>query len=201
MYTNLYTAISSDRLENIVKYVKQTNGLEGDVAEFGVFEGGSLDVIAKNVIPSKNIYGIDSFEGLPEPHKTHDLLTWNICKGGMKADFETTKLALAKYTNLKLIKGFFHEAIKELPKNIKFSFVHIDVDLYQSVKDACEYFYPKLVKNGIIISDDYEYEDTPGAKIALHEYFGNLSYEKMPSARIHLCMPDGTKQCQYLIIK
>jgi O-methyltransferase len=197
----LYTALSTDRLENLVKYVKQTNLLNGAVAEFGVFEGGSLDIIAQNVISSKIIYGLDSFEGLPEPHKEYDLLTWNICKGGMKADYETAKLALAKYPNLKLFKGFFPEITKELPNDIQFSFVHIDVDLYQSVKDACEYFYPRLVKGGIMISDDYEYTDTPGAKIALHEYFGKLTYENIPSTRIHLCMLDGTKQCQYLIIK
>jgi len=199
--TKPYTALSADRIVNLIKYVSEASVLPGLMAEFGVFEGGSLNVIMQHTPSSKTIYGIDSFEGLPELNKEHDLSTWNICKGGMVADYETVKAHFAKFSNVVLLKGWFPEVMNQLPTDLEFCFVHIDVDLYQSVKDACEYFYPRLVQGGIMLFDDYDWIDTPGAKVAIHEFFGGLNYNDIPSVRKEICREDGSLQFQYLIIK
>ena len=66
--------------------------------------------------------------------------------------------------------------------NLKFSFVHIDVDLYQPTLDCLEFFFPKLVSGGIIVCDDYNSSQFPGAKNAWDYYFKdkkiNLFYEQ-----------------------
>ena len=197
----IYTALSADRVENLKKYLNQVRTFDGDIAEFGVFKGGSLQIIAEETRLDTQIYGLDSFEGLPVPDKNYDLTTWNICEGGMKADFDTVEYALSGYHNVKLFKGWFPEVTKNLPNNVKFKFVHIDVDLYQSVFAACVYFYPRVVKNGVMIFDDYGWGDTPGAKKAIHKYFGELNFEHLPQKRIELCWANGSTQFQYLVVK
>ncbi len=37
----------------------------------------------------------------------------------------------------------------------RFSFVHLDVDLYESTLAGLEYFYPRLIPGGVILSHDY----------------------------------------------
>lgn len=197
----IYSAVSKDRMENLIRHLKQVADKPGYIAEFGVLMGGSLHAIASNVPSDKTIFGLDSFEGLPEPHKTHDLSTWNICKGGMAADYNAACYNLRGFPNVKLVKGFFPASTVELPADASFCFVHIDADLYQSVKDACSYFYPRMVEGGVMIFDDYEWIDTPGAKTAIHEYFGGLSLRNAPAHRGPICREDGSSHFQYLVVK
>jgi O-methyltransferase len=199
--TKIYTSLSEDRIANLIKYVIMASKYEGLIAEFGVFEGGSLDAIVRNAPAFKAIYGLDSFEGLPEPDERYDLKTWNICKGGMAADYDIVKKYFDEFPNVLLLKGFFPEVTQRLHRGARFCFVHVDVDLYQSVKDACEYFYPRMCKKGVIIFDDYCWGDTPGAKIAIHEYFQGLNLRDAPFLRKSICREDGTMQFQYLVIR
>jgi O-methyltransferase len=37
----------------------------------------------------------------------------------------------------------------------QFCFVHLDVDLYESTKQCLEYFWPRLIPGGVVISHDY----------------------------------------------
>ena len=48
----------------------------------------------------------------------------------------------------------------------KFSFVYLDVDLYQSTKDSLEFFYPRMNTGGVILSHDYQY---PGVRQAFDD--------------------------------
>lgn len=56
----------------------------------------------------------------------------------------------------------------------KFSFVHIDVDLYRTTLDCLEFFYPRLVSGGVMLFDDYGiriYEQAE--KKAVDEFFSS----------------------------
>jgi len=63
-----------------------------------------------------------------------------------------------KFTNFKLIKG---NVLKTIPiflkKNnkLKFSFINLDLDLYEPSLLVLENFYPKLSKNGILMLDNF----------------------------------------------
>lgn len=145
--------------------------LPGAGAEIGVYQGGSLIRAAKSFKRSV-FYGIDTFEGMPEPsdkdlHRKGDFSDCNF--DFMVAFFKNT------IPNVNLIKGFFPDpsVLKQITDD-KFSYVHVDVDLYRSTKDCLEYFVPKLVINGILIVDDYGFPTTPGAKEAVDEYVVTL---------------------------
>jgi O-methyltransferase len=51
--------------------------------------------------------------------------------------------------------------------------VHIDADIYQSVKDSCTFFYPRLESGGIMVFDDYGFPSCPGARKAVDEFFSD----------------------------
>jgi predicted O-methyltransferase YrrM len=65
-----------------------------------------------------------------------------------------------------------------------FSLVHIDVDLYQTAKVCCEFFYPRVCEGGIIVFDDYGFPACRGEREAADEYF-STKVEKP------ICLPTG----------
>jgi len=162
--------IDGVRLKHIRKCCNETRCLEGGVAEVGVYYGGSLLVIA-NVFKDRQVYGIDTFAGHPDKCLEID----NHHKFGLYSDvmpYEELKEKFAQQApNVVLLKGIFPEEIKLPDQN--YVFVHVDCDIYNSVKDCCEYFYPRLVPSGIIVFDDYGHAGCDGAKLACDEYFSN----------------------------
>jgi hypothetical protein len=54
-----------------------------------------------------------------------------------------------------------------------FSFVHLDVDLYQPTLDSLLFFYDRLQPGGILLCDDYGFANCPGARRALDEFFAD----------------------------
>ncbi len=163
----LPTLISTDRLCNLIRYSEMVKDIEGDVCEFGVFQGGSLEILAK-FNPHKNVIGIDSFAGLPVPCEKD-----NYHKQG---DFSETSYEDLKgyfsiqHRNVTLLKGFSPDVFNSIHPHKKYCYVHVDVDLYQSVKDAIDYFWPRMVDDGVIIFDDYGWDTTEGAKMAIDEF-------------------------------
>jgi hypothetical protein len=53
----------------------------------------------------------------------------------------------------------------------RFSFAHFDVDLYEGTKACLNYFYPRMIPGGIIISHDYSL--LAGVEQAFNEYFAD----------------------------
>jgi hypothetical protein len=62
----------------------------------------------------------------------------------------------------------------------QFSFVNLDVDLYESTLASLEFFYPRLAKGAILISHDYS--TCEGVKRAFDEFFNSR-----PEPVIALC--------------
>lgn len=192
---NLDTLISNDRLANIIKYADLARPLEGNYAEVGVFRGGSLELISK-LNPDKEVYAFDSFTGLPRP-TDHD----NYHQEG---DFKDTNFEFLEgyferfHHNVTFFKGFVPHTFSMVDPFKMYSFVHIDVDLYQSVKDSLDYFFPRMVMGGIIILDDYGFESTKGAVVAVDEFVSSIT----PAFKGELFYyPGGPSHKQYLIVK
>jgi len=53
----------------------------------------------------------------------------------------------------------------------RIAFAHVDVDIYRSVLDCCEFIYPRLVQGGFMLFDDYGFASCPGARRAVDEFF------------------------------
>jgi len=193
-FTKLPTLLSSDRLANLIRYSNLVYGLEGDIAEFGIFQGGSLELLAQHNA-HKTVWGIDSFQGLP-PASDKD----NFHKEGDFKDVDSRAIYgyfKVCYPNVELLKGFSPKVFESINPYKKFALVHIDVDLYQSVKDGLDYFYPRMVDGGVILLDDYGWQSTEGAKIAIDEFAATIS----PQFKGELFYYNDISHKQFLIVK
>lgn len=163
---------SQDRKWNLREYAKLTNVLEGDLAECGCYVGTSAYFIAQASTHGK-LYLFDSFQGLSSPdvmdrdvEKT--VIPWSEGGGDMSASEATLRHNLSRYESVVAFPGWIPERFKEVADK-QFRLVHIDVDLYQPTRDSLEFFYPRLVRNGVIVMDDYGFKTCPGATQAAKE--------------------------------
>jgi len=120
--------------------------INGLIMEFGVYQGESINFIA-DLLPNRQIYGFDSFEGLPE--------TWryNFYRGTFKLD------NLPKVRkNVVLVEGLFEDTLPKFIENYRdtpVSFLHIDCDLYSSTKTVFNYLKNNIVAGTIIVFDEF----------------------------------------------
>ena len=182
---NLY---SMERKWTVREFVRWTRDLEGDIAECGSYVGVTAWYIASEAPSSVDIFLFDSFEGLSEPAKndkvsSSDIRTWK--KGDMAATEDELRSNLSSFSNIHIMKGWIPERFPEVESH-RFRFVHIDVDLYEPTLQSLEFFYPRLVSNGVIVMDDYGYYTCPGAYRAANEYAASVG-EKI----IHLTTGQG----------
>jgi hypothetical protein len=127
--------------------------IAGDILEFGVYQGGTINFIAER-FPHKKIYGFDSFEGLPEDWKISFNEKFNKHKKGY---FAVDNLPVVK-NNVSLVKGFFDTSLpKWLEENklTQISLLHVDSDLYSSAKIIFDNLNEYIVQGTIIVFDEF----------------------------------------------
>ena len=167
---NFYQLAPFSRFEKFITQLelfKKSIEVKGDIIEFGVYKGNSLiRLISFNKIfnkRKKKIYGFDVFNKFPfGSNKKDEKHRINFVKDAGENSINKNKLIKIlkkkKFTNFKLIKG---NVLKTIPiflkKNnkLKFSFINLDLDLYEPSLLVLENFYPKLSKNGILMLDNF----------------------------------------------
>jgi len=149
----------------LYKIVGAAEKVKGEIAEVGVYMGGSAKIICE-AKGRKPLYLFDTFEGLPEVGKKDS--SGQFYKSKFTTPFSEVKKYLSNYPNVYFYKGFFPETADAI-KDKKFSLIHLDVDLYGSTLTSLQFFYPRMSKGGVIVSHDYSY--VPGVKQAFDEFF------------------------------
>jgi len=148
----------------LVGHLIDTEELPGDIAEFGVWLGGSAIHLAE-ASPTKTLHLFDTFDtGTP----WDDEAGGAIQKGAFAIPLEVVKQNLAAQKNVIFHPGIFPETTLGLG-SLLFSFVHVDVDIYQSAAAAIDYFWPRMVHGGVLVFDDFNWKDAPGIRPAVYE--------------------------------
>lgn len=137
------------------------NQMPGDFAEVGCFQGGSAAMICKGKA-DKVMHLFDTFEGIPKGREDYGE---HFKENLYSCSLENVKANLVDYSNLKFHKGIFPASIEgnEQIANTSFSFVNIDVDLYEGTLECLKFFYPRMTPGGILISHDYMLEGVRAA--------------------------------------
>jgi len=149
---------------NIYYYVSRAREMEGDMAEVGVYQGKGAKLISI-FKGNARLHLFDTFEGMPRIDETQDT-------SHQAGDFDTTSLEkvesyLKNFPNITYYKGFFPESVfKGDASSRKYSFVHLDGDIFQTTLDGLRFFYPRMIDGGVIISHDYASQTCPGVKAA-----------------------------------
>ena len=132
----------------IQRLVELTKPLGGVMAEVGVCEGGSAWVIRDADTTNRPFYLFDTFEGLPGLNK------FSFADALMKP-IDIVKNDFKSKTNMFFHKGLFPMDTGRYVEHLRFSFVHLDVDIYRSMKDCLGFFYNRMLPGGVLLCHDY----------------------------------------------
>ncbi|HJU56714.1 MAG TPA: TylF/MycF/NovP-related O-methyltransferase [Pyrinomonadaceae bacterium] len=174
-------------LINAVSYVVKEQ-IPGEIVECGVWRGGSMAAAAMTLTrldsQDRHLYLFDTFEGMPQPgardinwegEKALDIYRRRNGRGGgsdwcYAAEEEVARVMSAcgyDQSKIHLVKGRVEETVPAAaPERI--SILRLDTDLYESTRHELEHLFPRLVRGGVLIIDDYGH--WRGAREATDEY-------------------------------
>lgn len=175
--------------------IRQVEG-NGLWLEFGVYKGNDLKQIARYF--KGEVYGFDSFEGLPEDWTHFQRKGRFSLEGGLPSHLPP---------NAKLIQGWFDQTLPGFLEEHReqIAFLHIDSDLYSSAKTVLELVHGRLRPGTIIQFDDFV--NYPGWQDGEHkafqefaelcsleyDYIGFASSDQAVALRVRgLRLPDGS---------
>ena len=143
---------------------------EGAFAEVGVFKGASARLICE-AKGDKPLHLFDTFEGLPESSQNDR----NVHRVGQYAcSLENVQDYLRGHDNVHYHRGIFPDSAVGVEVR-QYAFVHFDVDLYEGTLACLEYFYPRMIPSGIMLSHDYGI--LAGVEKAFQEFFADKPEE------------------------
>lgn len=169
------------RMIHLYNLLKRISEIPGNIVECGVGWGRSLYALCllEQANPKgRSVYGFDSFEGFPEPSEEDEYWKYGIKKGRYKTNPASVIRHLLKSgisqefirEKVNIVKGYFCDSLHKYGK-APIALLHLDVDLYLSYKECLEYFYPLVVRGGIIAFDEYQSIGMySGCKKAVDEY-------------------------------
>jgi len=153
---------------------------KGEVVECGVYKGVTAYQIQK--ITGKTVHLFDSFEGISPRTEADAQYPEQIGTGAGSLVFPLGKVQENLGTKFfKYYPGWIPQARQfEKVKDLKFSFVHIDLDVEEPTRASFDFFYPRMVTGGIMICDDYGFIQWPGAKKAVDAMAEKYGFRVIP---------------------
>jgi O-methyltransferase len=179
------TMVPTARLMNAydcMRFVEQS-GIEGDVAECGVWEGGCIGLMAyasDRLGGRRRFHLFDSFKGLPAPSpKDVDVAGAKTAElspiGAAVATRETAEnlfydVLHVDRERVEIHEGWFQDTIPEAARSIdSLAILRVDGDWYESTNVCLEGLYDLVVDDGFVIIDDYGW--FVGCRQAVDEFF------------------------------
>jgi hypothetical protein len=173
--------------------------------ECGVAAGAQIIAMAAGA-PDKVIYAFDSFEGIPLPSNRDNQMPG--IKMLSKQEQESlpepgaqilessgaTSVPLEHFQdhlknsginiyNIIPVPGWFENTVQTwaaIMKDVRIAILRLDGDLYNSTYVCLKYLYPKVIKEGLVIIDDW---DLPGCQRAVFDYFAEIDELYFPYDR------------------
>jgi O-methyltransferase len=165
------TLVDKYRCFELWELAAQAKHLTGSLLDVGTWRGGSGCLIAARA-PAKKVYLCDTFSGVV---KASDKDT--TYRGGEYADTsEATVQALVETMGLQNVgvrRGIFPDDFYREMEAERFCFVHIDVDVYLSAKDAMSFVWPRMPVGGIVVFDNFGFDSCDGIAKLIDIYRGD----------------------------
>lgn len=165
-------------LEHFAIFCEQ-NAIGGSLAELGVYQGDSAKRL-NAYFPHKKLYLFDTFEG----YATQDIQANDkeaLGFGAGHLDNTSVSLVMDKMPyphNVVIKKGWFPRTTQGLEQE-RFCLVNLDPDLYEPLKAGLEFFYPRLLRGGIILVSGY-FSPHTGPKKACDEFCKQHNLSPIP---------------------
>ena len=196
---NFYLSSDVSRMSKILAHYelyKMVLDLPGAIVECGVFKGISLIRFATfrqllSTSFSRSIIGFDTFGQFPktefEPDKK--MRQYHLDTAGGESISRQQLLEILRHKGIdggiELIEGDITKTVPDYLTShpeLRISLLNLDVDIYEPSVTVLEELYPRLVKGGVILLDDYGF--FPGETQAVEDYFKNKKADirKLPFA-------------------
>lgn len=160
--------------------ILEENSVNGVFVECGYGFGRSFAIFSHFAAKERRkIYGIDSFIGFPNVSE----IDYSI-RNPRNGEWSVRSLSEAKkcIKNLgifenndefKLFQLILDKNTKNPIPNEKIAFLHVDLDLYIGYKYALEMFWDQIQVGGVVLFDEYDQVQWPGATAAINEFLEN----------------------------
>lgn len=165
-----------------------TRRIPGDIAEFGVYKGGTTTFIAaclKKLGSKATVLGFDTFTGFPGRASVLDM---HASPDDEFHDFEAVQAHCQLYDNIRLIIGNIADTYTELQgHSLALSF--FDTDNYSATRVALPLAAEVTVPGGIIAFDHYHspaWPSTIGERMAAQEVLGEDDWFSLHGTGIFL---------------
>ncbi|MGE4232433.1 MAG: TylF/MycF/NovP-related O-methyltransferase [Bacteriovoracia bacterium] len=188
------TMATFERLATLWQQVRYLDryGIEGSLVECGVWKGGTIGMMALGHMAShpqnhREIHLFDSFEGLPEPiekdgkmafwyakKKAHGTLSSiGKCVGTLDENKNLFRTINYPEDKVNFHVGWFQDVLPKVAPSLgPIALLRLDGDWYESTMVCLKHLYPKVVKGGVIVIDDYGHWE--GCKKAVDEFIATL---------------------------
>ena len=162
---------SADRCYMLYQFSRSSLRSPADWAECGVHTGGTAHLLSLVAAQQpRPLHLFDTFSGMPTTAiKQRDYHA--------PGEFADTSLALvqrrlSEFPFITLHPGELPGTFEEVARVDTYSFVHVDLDIYEAVMASCKWFWPRLCRGGIILFNDYGmYPYRYAGKAAIDTYF------------------------------
>lgn len=155
--------------------------IPGDIVECGVWKGGSMMAAARALLrlqeTSRQLWLFDTFTGMSAP--TADDVS--VCQISAEEDYKGTylRVGLDEVRSAVLSTGYPQEQTRFVEGKVEdtipahcpeqIALLRLDTDWYESTRHELVHLFPRLVRGGVLIIDDYGHWQ--GARKASDEYF------------------------------
>lgn len=186
-----YTMLSPNKLFVLIEAVRYVHryGIPGAMVECGVWRGGVVMAAAMTFeqlgTTDRNFYLYDTFTGMTRPtakdNSVHgetdpreeyrltqtgpDSSDW--CRAGLdevRQNLASTGYGCERFVT---VKGKVEDTLPgTLPEQI--ALLHLDTDWYESTRHEMVHLFPRLVRKGVLVVDDYH--TWSGVREAVDEY-------------------------------
>lgn len=166
---------------------KMILNIPGDIVECGVYQGNSflwlahLSVILEPYAINRRFVGFDTFSGFASIDKDKDpkdVSSNNFADTSLDIILKSLDLIdivrpVNKISRFELVKG---DIIETVPKYVKdnpsftCAMLILDTDLYIPTLTALKHFLPNMPKGGIVVLDEYNYQNFKGETEALKDF-------------------------------
>ena len=187
--------------ENIARYLalyehyKMTSGIAGHIAEVGVWNGASLLYLTKlarifEPYSYTVVHGFDWFQGMHPTNEKTDLKS-----GIYTGDYEKLVATIEAQSLQNCVAVHKLDVAKDLPQffeanpSLMFKLVFLDCSIFNVIEAALENLWPRLVRGGVLVLDEFNVSATPEETLAVRKFFGDaavrtLQWSRQPSGYV-----------------